>query len=108
MKKKTAFKLRSGNKPDVEKMTGSSPVKYEYFYEQPGYTKYDKFKDNPYRSSYKGYTPGSSKSMFDSMNASMYDTTQRHLNIKMRDLGGEAQSKQLRAQRKNRLRSFDT
>ena len=108
MKKKTAFKLRSGNKPDVEKMTGASPVKYEYFYEQPGYTKYDKFKDNPYRSSYSGYMSGSSRSMVDSMNASMYDKARDFLNIKMRDLGGKAQSKQLRAQRKNKLRSFDT
>tara|TARA_Y100001973_G_C5154324_1_gene309869 strand:+ start:985 stop:1311 length:327 start_codon:yes stop_codon:yes gene_type:complete len=108
MKKKTAFKLRSGNKPDVEKMTGASPVKYEYFYEQPGYKKYDKYKDNPYRSSYSGYSPGSSSSMVDFMNAAMYDNTRRRMDIMKRDLGGRAQSKQLRAQRKNKLRSFDT
>ena len=103
MKKKTAFKLRSGNKPDVEKMTGASPVKYEYFYEQPGYRRYDKYKDNPYRSSSPGY--GSHSNL---MNASLFDQMRKKLDIYRREFGGKQQTKELRAQRKANLRAFDT
>ena len=103
MKNKTAFKLRSGNKPDAGELTGASPMKYEYFYEDKNYQAYDPMRDNPYRG-----TGPFAGSQFSYSRGRAYDRTMRQANIARRASGAEQQMKELNKQRKRVRNKFDT
>jgi len=103
MKKKTAFKLRSGNKPDAGELTGASPMKYEYFYQDKNYQAYDPMRDNPYRGT--GSLAGSQWSFSRGMS---YDRSMRQADIALRAKGARQQMKELNEQRKNVRDKFDT